>query len=143
MPPKHAKASLYVRSGLFDALEQFRDLESRIEALQTPGERGAAFEVFVEAYLATQKTTQATEIWPEGKIPPAASKQLNLGVRHGVGIDGVYTVPGGAYYAYQVKFRTGRTPLPFNDVAPFFGITEAFAQRVLITNSDDLASQIN
>ncbi len=53
MLPRHAKASLYLPSGLFDSLDQFHDLEARITALLNPGERGAAFEVFVETYLAT------------------------------------------------------------------------------------------
>jgi hypothetical protein len=49
--PRHDRASTYARSGLFNGLGSFSDLESRIERLPTEQERGAAFEVFVEAYL--------------------------------------------------------------------------------------------
>lgn len=66
MRPKHAKASRYLGSNLVDALTHFRDLEAGIAALPSRGGQGAAFEVFVEAYFATPKRTQATEIWPEG-----------------------------------------------------------------------------
>ena len=49
--PRHDRASAYARSGFFTGLGSFADLESRIERLPTEQERGAAFEVFVEAYV--------------------------------------------------------------------------------------------
>ena len=49
--PTHPKATPYLRSGLFDGLKSFRELEARISALATVQERGDAFEVFAEAYF--------------------------------------------------------------------------------------------
>ena len=63
MPPRHSKTQHFLSSKLFDGLDSFADLESRITALPTEKERGDAFEVFAEAYLATQKTAQAKEVW--------------------------------------------------------------------------------
>jgi hypothetical protein len=66
---RHDRASAYARSGLFKGLGGFADLESRIERLPTEQERGAAFEVFVEAYLNTDEMAQAEEVWVCGKVP--------------------------------------------------------------------------
>jgi hypothetical protein len=60
--PCHDRASAYARSGLFKGRDSFADLESRIEQLPTEQGRGAAFEVFVEAYLSTDEIVQATVI---------------------------------------------------------------------------------
>ena len=49
--PTHPKATPYLRSGLFDGLKNFRELEARISALATAKERGDAFEVFAETYF--------------------------------------------------------------------------------------------
>ena len=143
MLPKHPNAAVFIRSQLFENLERFRDLEARIEAFLTVGERRIAFEVFVEAYLATQRTAQAQEIWPEGAIPPAVSKELNLCGGHGIYVDGVYRVLSGAYFAYKVEFQPGRAALSYIDVAPFFDAPGKLAQRVLITNSNDLPAQLD
>ena len=51
--PTHSKTQACLQRGIFDGLKSFRELETRIRALAKPPERGAAFEVFVEAYLTT------------------------------------------------------------------------------------------
>ncbi len=51
--PKHSRASATFRSGLFDGVASFKQLERRITALPTETERGATFEVFAEGYFAT------------------------------------------------------------------------------------------
>jgi hypothetical protein len=60
--PRHRRCRHFVTSGLFDGLENFADLEARIAALPTKRERGDAFEVFAEAYLATQTIVGAEEV---------------------------------------------------------------------------------
>ena len=69
MRPKHLQTARFVRTGLFDNLKEFPDLEKRISALPIEKEMGDAFEVFAEAYLATQTIMQAKKVWPFGKIP--------------------------------------------------------------------------
>ena len=49
--PTHPKTTPYLRSGIFDGLKNFRELEACISALAIAKERGDAFEVFAEAYL--------------------------------------------------------------------------------------------
>jgi hypothetical protein len=67
--PKHRRTRRFVNSGLFDLLKSFSDLEARIAALPTQQDRGDAFEVFAEAYLATQKIVGAEEVWPADQVP--------------------------------------------------------------------------
>lgn len=137
MPPRlplHDRAPAYARSGLFKALGSFADLESRIEQLPTEQERGAAFEVFVEAYLSTDEMAQAEEVWVGGKVPADIRRRLNLPARD-YGYDGVYRTRLDELVAYQAKFRSGRTSLPYTELATFFGISEKADRRVILTNS--------
>ena len=57
--PKHAKVRSFVGQGLLGNLLFFHELVARITALPTTKDRGDAFEVFAEAYLATQPIVQA------------------------------------------------------------------------------------
>jgi hypothetical protein len=59
MLPKHHKTSHFLKSGLFDNLSSFAELEDRISKLPTTTDMGDAFEVFAEAYFFTQKIEQA------------------------------------------------------------------------------------
>ena len=62
---RHSRAHHFSASGLFSGLTSFAELEQRIsDRLPTPQERGDAFEVFAEAYLATQPIRGAAEVWP-------------------------------------------------------------------------------
>ena len=135
IPAKHKRAEYFVNQGLFDGLKSFADLEARISALQPPPskDRGDAFEVFAEAYLATQKTAQAKEIWPDGTVPLSVLQRLGL-PEQDMGADGVYQTTLGEYNAYQVKFRTGRPSLTWTELSTFMGLTEKVSERVLFTS---------
>jgi len=76
--PTHPKAPRYLQRGLFDGLKNFRGLEARISALATAQERGEAFEVFAEAYLATVAVEKAKQVWPGASVPPSVRKRLAL-----------------------------------------------------------------
>src|ERR1035437_2669713 len=65
-PPK---GTLFVQPHLFSGLTSFSGLESKIAALPDEQSRGAAFEVFAEAYLATQRKHDAAQVWPHGSVP--------------------------------------------------------------------------
>jgi len=67
--PRHRRTGYFVARRLFERLEGFADLEARIAALPTQQDRGDAFEVFAEAYLATQKLVGAEEVWPADQVP--------------------------------------------------------------------------
>jgi predicted helicase len=101
----------------------FAELEERIAVLPTNNERGGVFEVFVEAYLATQPIAQAETIWASTSVPIAIRHQLNL-PHSDMGADGVYRDRNGNLVAYQAKFRSSRTSLSWTELSTFIGIAE-------------------
>ena len=121
MQPTHARASW--AANIVRGVRTFAELESRIAALSLEKDRGDAFEVFVEAFLATQPIAQAETIWASNSVSVAIRDQLNL-PSSDFGADGVYRDRNGNLIVYQVKFRTGRTSLPWRELATFFGIAE-------------------
>ena len=137
--PRHRRTGYFVARRLFDRLEGFADLEARIAALPTQQDRGDAFEVFAEAYLATQKLVGAEEVWPADQAPIAVLQACSLPVKD-LGADGVYKTWAGQYNAYQSKFRTGRPALTWQELSTFMGLTDQVGERVLFTNCDDLPS---
>ncbi len=144
MLPKHHKASHFLKSGLFDNLSSFAELEDRISKLPTTTDVGDAFEVFAEAYFFTQKIEQAEEVWPFKSIPSSIKEDLSLGTnQQDMGVDGVYKSTSGEFNAYQAKFRTGRPSLTWREISTFMGLTDNVNQRVLFTNSNDMPSVIN
>jgi len=134
---RHGRASHYSASGLFSELTSFAELEQRIADLPTPQERGDAFEVFAEAYLASQKLHQAAEVWPHDAVPISISDSLKLPDKD-MGVDGVYRMLGGGYAAYQVKFRTGRKSQTWGELSTFIGLADRADLKVLFTNSDEV-----
>lgn len=129
-----------MQSGLFDNLTAFSEIEGRISNLPSNKERGDAFEIFAEAYFATQKIAQAQEVWPFEAVPLAQRQALSLDTGRDMGVDGTYLTVDGELRAYQVKFRSRRAPLTWDDLSTFMGLTDQVSQRVLFTNSESLPS---
>lgn len=136
MKPKHLKTKKFVDSELFRDLHNFNQLESRISKLPDH-ERGDAFEVFAEAYFATQKISQAADVWPDKEIPISLRDTLGL-FKKDMGIDGIIRTKEDHYHAYQVKFRSNRTNLTWEELSTFMGMSDRVHKRVLFTNSCDL-----
>ena len=65
MKPKHSKTNRFVQAGIFNDLKKFSTLERRISKLKTEKERGDAFEVFTEAYFATQPIKEPRNPFPK------------------------------------------------------------------------------
>ena len=82
------KAAALVHSQLFAGLTSFAQLETRIAALPDEKARGDAFEVFAEAYLATQRKHDAAHVWPHSSLPLDLLKNLGL-TPQDQGVDGV------------------------------------------------------
>jgi superfamily II DNA or RNA helicase len=143
MASKHSQASTLISQGVFDSVKNFREFEQRVSALIDTNTKaqGDAFEIFVEAYLATQPILQCQETWLVGDIPVEIREALNL-PNDSKGIDGIYKSMLDVYVPYQVKFRSNRPALGFNEVAPFLGITEKATDRLLITNCDSIAIDV-
>ncbi|MFH1493507.1 MAG: Helicase associated domain protein [Pseudomonadota bacterium] len=140
MTSKHASARLFLNTGLFDSLNAFADLEARISALAGNKERGDAFEIFAEAYFATQKIALAQEVWPFEAMPLEQRQALSLDTGRDMGVDGTYLTVDGELRAYQVKFRSNRPSLTWDELSTFMGLTDQVSQRVLFTNCESLPS---
>jgi predicted helicase len=138
---RHPRRGKFIQSGIFRGLNSFGDLESRITALPVE-ERGAAFEVFAEAYLATQTSCQAKAVWPGNTLPLDVAQKLCLPSKD-MGVDGVFETLLGDWNAYQVKFRSGRSGLTWDELSTFMGLADRVSERVLLTNTDDLPDIIN
>jgi predicted helicase len=143
MPSKHANAGLLIRRGLYDNLHSFAELEQRISALGDENSKvvGDAFEVFVEGYLAMHQKLQAEAVWLVGQVPLAIRQQMNL-PNDAKGIDGIFQTRTGVLVPYQVKFRSHRAYLTHTQIAPFLGLTERATDRIVFTNSNELAEDV-
>ena len=143
MSSKHANAGLLIRRGLYDDVHSFGELEQRISALGDESTKvvGDAFEVFVEGYLATHQKLQAEAVWLVGQVPQDIRQELNL-PSDTKGIDGVFRTRTGVLVPYQVKFRSQRAYLTYTQIAPFLGLTERATDRIVFTNSNELAEDV-
>ncbi len=141
MKPKHKKSHFFYTKDLFADLSAFTELENRIHKLPV-NERGDAFEVFAEAYFNTQKIHQAKEVWPDNEVPQSLRNQLGLPSTD-KGIDGVFKSYDDQYHAYQVKYRSHRSSLAWEELSTFMGLSDKSDQRVLFTNSNDISSVMN
>ena len=141
--PRHTKVDRFLKQRLFESLVSFSEFESRIAALPTTKDRGDAFEVFAEAYLATQPIVQAKDVWPFDAVPLHIKQQHLLDTGTDMGVDGVFQTRSGQFSAYQVKFRSGRPALTWAELSTFMGLTDYVAERVLFTNCDDLPGLMN
>jgi superfamily II DNA or RNA helicase len=143
MPSNHANAGLLILRGLYDNLHSFAELEQRISALGDENSKavGDAFEVFVEGYLATHQKLQAETVWLVGQVPQGVRQQMNL-PNDAKGIDGIFRTRTGVLVPYQVKFRSQRAYLTYTEIAPFLGLTERATDRIVFTNSNELAQDV-
>ena len=143
MSSNHANAGLLIRRGLYDNLQSFSELEQRISALGDENSKvvGDAFEVFVEGYLATHQKLQAEAVWLVGRVPQVIRQQMNL-PNDAKGIDGIFRTRTGVLVPYQVKFRSRRAYLTYTEIAPFLGLTERATDRIVFTNSNELAEDV-
>jgi superfamily II DNA or RNA helicase len=136
--PLHPKAPALFKSGLFSNLSSFRELELRLMPLDEKT-KGDAFEVFAEAYLATQRKHDAAKVWPLNAAPLHILEMLSL-LEQDYGIDGIFKTVLGQHNAYQVKFRGGRKPLTWRELSTFMALADSphISSRILLTNCDEL-----
>ncbi len=141
---QHPKAASFVRQNLFAGVMTFAELEARVAALPDEQARGDAFEVFAEAYLATQRKHDAANVWPLTAVPTQILQTLGLATKD-YGVDGVFKTQLGHFNAYQVKFRTNRPAMTWRELSTFMGLADSpqIRSRVLLTNCDELPSVLN
>ncbi|MBM3596175.1 MAG: hypothetical protein FJX31_10475, partial [Alphaproteobacteria bacterium] len=140
MASKLATASSILARGVFDGLSSFPQLEDRISRLGEENTKvlGDAFEMFVEAFLATQSKFMAEDVWLVGQVPAPIRAEMNL-PNSSMGIDGIFRTRLGTLVPYQVKFRSRRPTLTYTEVSPFLGLTERATDRIIFTNSNEIA----
>ena len=145
MPSQLDTSKAIIADGIFDGLQNFSQLEERISKLGDRNTKilGDAFEIFIEGYIATQQKFQVEQNWVVGKVPLEVREQLNLSAHGSLGIDGTFRSRTGDLVPYQVKFRSGRPSLSYNEVASFLGITERARDRIIFTNCNDVALDAN
>lgn len=141
---QHPKAASFARQNLFAGVTTFAELETRVAALPNEQSRGDAFEVFAEAYLATQRKHDAANVWPLTAVPTQTLQALGLAAKD-YGVDGVFKTLLDHFNAYQVKFRTNRPALTWRELSTFMGLADSpqIRSRVLLTNCDELQSVLN
>jgi len=142
--PLHPKARELFKAGLYSGLNSFEELEQRIAAFDDEKRKGDSFEVFAEAYLATQRKHDAAKVWPHAAVPLEILQKLGLSEQD-YGVDGVFQTLLGNHNAYQVKFRSARQPLTWRELSTFIGLADSpqIHSRILITNCDELPSVLN
>ena len=116
-------------------------MEGRISRLAKKGERGDAFEVFAEAYLATVAVEKAKHVWPGATVPHSLHKRLALTIGDS-GVDGIFETQLGEYDAYRSKFRSGRPSLTWDELSTFIGLADRVEQRALFTNCERFADVV-
>ena len=116
-----------------------RPFQPQIKIQQLPNnqDKGDAFEVFAQAYLATQKLHSVKYLWTHHHIPLSIREKLHLPIKE-MGVDGVFEDIKGNLITYQVKFRSDKQSLSWNELSTFMGLSDFADQRLLITNTDSV-----
>ena len=141
--PLHKYSGYFRDKNIFKDNTCFSDIEKKIIKLKTtPGRtlrqtKGDAFEVFAEALLATSTRYDASNVYPDGKIPIKILKKLNMNILD-KGKDGVYISRDGRLNSYQVKFSSNQSGLSWRKLSTFIGVSEKANKRLLIANTNKI-----
>ena len=125
--PGHDKIPKFLDRGLFN------DLESRIESLETDKEKGDAYEVFTLAYISSsigEKLLQTTDAWSISRTPRYILEELQI-LSQDMGIDGAFKTKLEETCAYQVKFRSNRSSLSWDDVSHLIALGQRADHKYL------------
>jgi superfamily II DNA or RNA helicase len=115
---KHPYLNKVKKLRLFKNVESFDQIEEQIRNHSLLAkDQGDAFEVFAEAFLKLGLNAPYKEVYPENEILIEHFKRLKIkptskNVR---GIDGVLITPSEDLHTYQVKFRSSKEKLSWNE----------------------------
>ena len=143
MSSKNPLSVKIINSGIFNNLNSFYDLESRIENIQSLNNRsinltkGDVFEIFIEALLSVNKKYKCKDVYPAGKIPLKLNQILDLNINE-KGHDGVYENDY-ELACYQVKYRKSEN-LTWDELSTFIGVSEKANIRHLFTNCSNISN---
>ena len=145
MTLSHPKLKSVLASGVFNAVNNFSELEEKIKYLSMREDvsnsavwKGDVFEVFCEALILTSPIFQAKKVWPKSSlIPPMIAQKLRLRSKD-KGVDGLYESLDGKLISYQAKFKTTRNNLNYGDLGNFFGLSDRVDGKLIVTNCIDI-----
>lgn len=119
----------------FSSWEEF---ESAVRELDDKKAKGDVFEDFVYFYFKYNKNYyQLSEIYQEEDIPLKHRDKLKL-EETDYGVDGVIVRDNGELVAYQVKFKSDRSPPSYRELSTFWTESEYADHRYTIANSYSL-----
>ncbi len=125
-----------------DQVQNWAELELKIEKIGGQKEKGDAFEYFAYFYFSYfSDLYQIKEIHcpiVDGiPFPQHVVDKLRLeNTDHGV--DGVFVTEDGKYVAWQAKFRSNRQNLTYQELSTFWAEAEYGDYRLIISNSSSL-----
>ncbi len=120
----------------------WEELEKVIEAIENTKEKGDAFEEFVYFYLNYHKNLYQlqdvyAQVIPDRRVPAEVLETLKL-EKKDHGVDGVAVLTSGELFAYQVKFRSGRSQPTATELATFWAEAERADYRCIVANAFSL-----
>jgi hypothetical protein len=141
MPSNHPRAAALIAAGLYRNLSAFPELEERIAALPEEIVRGDGFEVFVEGTSGRCPCSSAriSGSSVESRLASAVPSTCPRTQRASTLSSGRRS-PAGHHLSSQVSHRAreaGRA-----DVATFLGLTERASDRLLVSNANRCATDV-
>lgn len=120
----------------------WNDLETAIELISIPREKGNAFEQFSYLYFEYHKKLYMIEdMWfSYREIPDEIKRKLKLDKRDS-GVDGVIKRKTGELVVVQCKFRKGQMPPTYRELTTFWAESEYADERCIFANSYELPEQ--
>lgn len=116
--------------------ETFAEIKSVIDNLRFPEQRGAAFEAFSTAILATDQKLQVEQIYRVADAPSALLKSLGIKDEADNGIDRIIVDKIGRVIAVQQKFHLKpEQNVVYSDLPTFFQQATNIAQRLIATTA--------
>jgi len=134
MAAKHPHSRFFLDSGIYDGLSCFAELEERIACLAISKDKGDAFEVFAEAYLATRNITQGKHVWPFAALPLSIAQDLQLDTGRDMGVDGVMLVSSGTSSDTSKPVNHMKSIRTFNASSIFGSLRLCHACRIIALN---------
>lgn len=114
------------------------DLEAAIERLPDAKEKGDAFEQFVFLYLQFHRELyEIKTVYMREEIPEEVKRLLRL-EKSDYGVDGVIVRTDGKLATYQAKFRAGRRPPSYRELATFWAESEQADLYYIFANCERL-----
>src|SRR5699024_7741741 len=122
----------------FDRYSKWKDLESVIESIDLPKEKGSVYEQFIFAYFTYFRDVfLISEIYTGNTIPEEIKSKIRLEKRDS-GVDGIIIKEDGNIVAYQAKFRSGKLPPSYDELTSFWAESEHADERCIFANCYEL-----